>query len=97
MVDPLTTSVRAQVVKTEAQAPTKPAVATPAPVASTSAAEEVQLSTSAARLPKGMDVGPPFDLQTVKRIKEAIADGNYPINVEQISDALFENYRDMML
>jgi negative regulator of flagellin synthesis FlgM len=75
-----------------AQAPSKAASA-PAPA---SAADQVTLSKAAnTRLPASLASGPPFDMDTVQRIKQAITDGNYPINHDRIADNLFESYRDL--
>lgn len=41
--------------------------------------------------------GPPFDLETVARIKEAIAEGRYPIDTKAISESLFAGFSDMNL
>lgn len=41
--------------------------------------------------------GPPFDLETVARIKEAIAEGRYPIDTRAISESLFAGYSDLLL
>lgn len=41
--------------------------------------------------------GPPFDLETVARIKEAIAEGRYPIDTKAISESLFSGLSDMYL
>jgi negative regulator of flagellin synthesis FlgM len=41
--------------------------------------------------------GPPFDLELVAKIKQAIEDGRYPIDAQRITDSLFEGYQDMML
>ena len=38
---------------------------------------------------------PPVDNEAVSRIKEAIARGEYPIDVDRISEALMDAYRDM--
>ena len=38
---------------------------------------------------------PPIDNEAVSRIKEAIKRGEYPIDVELISEALMDAYRDM--
>jgi negative regulator of flagellin synthesis FlgM len=42
-----------------------------------------------------MSEAPPIDGEAVRRIKEAIARGEYPINVDRISDALMHAYREM--
>ena len=38
---------------------------------------------------------PPINSEAVRRIKDAIARGEYPINVDQISEALMDAYREM--
>ncbi len=41
-----------------------------------------------------MAKAPPIDKKAVQRIKEAISRGDYPINLEKVSDALLDAYRD---
>ena len=38
---------------------------------------------------------PPIDSEAVLRIKNAIADGKYPIDIDAVSEALMDAYRDM--
>ncbi|MEL0024837.1 MAG: flagellar biosynthesis anti-sigma factor FlgM, partial [Alphaproteobacteria bacterium] len=38
---------------------------------------------------------PSIDMEAVKRIKDAIARGKYPIDVDRMSEALMDAYRDM--
>jgi negative regulator of flagellin synthesis FlgM len=38
---------------------------------------------------------PPVDTESVTRIKKAIAAGKYPVDVDRISDALMDAYRDL--
>lgn len=38
---------------------------------------------------------PPVDVESVSRIKEAIATGKYPIDLDLISDALMDAYREL--
>ena len=38
---------------------------------------------------------PPIDKKAVQRIKEAISRGDYPINLEKVSDALMDAYREL--
>ncbi len=42
-----------------------------------------------------MAEAPPINSEAVRRIKDAIARGEYPINVDQISEALMDAYREM--
>ncbi|MEC7190433.1 MAG: flagellar biosynthesis anti-sigma factor FlgM [Pseudomonadota bacterium] len=36
-----------------------------------------------------------MDMEAVRRIKDAIARGKYPIDVDRMSEALMDAYRDM--
>tara|TARA_B100000963_G_C22595739_1_gene657742 strand:+ start:38 stop:331 length:294 start_codon:yes stop_codon:yes gene_type:complete len=38
---------------------------------------------------------PPLDVNKVNAIKKAISDGNYPINLEKVADALLQAYKDI--
>ena len=38
---------------------------------------------------------PPIDVEAVRRIKDAIARGAYPIDVDRISEALMDAYRGL--
>ena len=42
-----------------------------------------------------MAKAPPIDKKAVQRIKEAISRGDYPINLERVSDALMDAYREL--
>lgn len=42
-----------------------------------------------------MAARPPINIEAVSRIKEAIASGNYPIDLDRVSEKLFENYLEM--
>ena len=52
-------------------------------------------SAASAKAITQISEAPPVDGEAVRRIKEAIARGEYPINVERISDALMHAYREM--
>ena len=52
---------------------------------------KVETSEKVAQLAKQ----PPIDTEAVARIKNAIADGKYPIDIDAVSDALMDAYRDM--
>jgi negative regulator of flagellin synthesis FlgM len=56
----------------------------------------VTLSPAAASLPDELKSGPPIDLPIVAEIKEAIAQGKYPIDLEAITESLFENYLELV-
>jgi len=38
---------------------------------------------------------PPIDIEVVNRIKQAISDGKYPINLDLVSERLMESYMEM--
>ncbi len=42
-----------------------------------------------------MAKAPPINEKAVQRIKEAISRGDYPINLERVSDALMDAYREL--
>jgi|GEM_PF-5511261 len=63
---------------------------------STAAGDSVSLSPTAAALPDELKSGPPVDLEIVAKIKEAIKEGKYPIDLEAITESLFENYLELV-
>ena len=44
---------------------------------------------------KSMAKEPPIDKVATSRIKEAIKSGNYPLDLERVSAALFDAYKEM--
>jgi len=44
---------------------------------------------------KSMSKEPPIDKASTTRIKEAIKNGNYPVDLAKVADALFDAYKDM--
>ena len=44
---------------------------------------------------KDMAKQPPIDKISTSRIKNAIANGTYPIDLDKIADALFDAYKEM--
>lgn len=55
---------------------------------------DVSILSSKAQV-REMAEKPPLDIEAVGRIKEAIANGTYPIDLDRISNKLFENYLEM--
>ncbi len=43
----------------------------------------------------GMASNPPIDVEAVARIKDAIASGKYPVDLDKISDMLMDAYREL--
>ena len=44
---------------------------------------------------KSMSKEPPIDKAATTRIKEAIKNGNYPLDLSKVADALFDAYKEM--
>ena len=58
--------------------------------------DSVQLkSAEIASSAKEMAAAAPVDMKNVDRIKSAIKEGRYPIDIEKISDALMDAYREL--
>ena len=52
-------------------------------------------STDNQSVVKEMASSAPVDMENVNRIKEAIKRGDYPIDIDRITDALMDAYREM--
>ena len=64
--------------------------------AAPAASDNVKVSDAASsKVVAQMAEKPPINSEAVRRIKDAIARGEYPINVDQISEALMDAYREM--
>ena len=60
------------------------------------ASDNVKVSDAASsKVVAQMAEAPPMNSEAVRRIKDAIARGEYPINVDRISEALMDAYREM--
>ena len=58
--------------------------------------DTVKVSEAASpQLVSQLSSNPPIDSEAVSRIKNAIAEGKYPVDVDLISDALMDAYRDL--
>ena len=86
---------RIETVKTRRNEAAQPQASAPKP-SSASETDSVELKSaemvSAAR---DMASVAPVDMDKVNRIKSAIKEGNYPIDIDKISDALMDAYREM--
>ena len=64
--------------------------------AAAASSDSVQLkSAEIASSAKEMAAAAPVDMKNVYRIKSAIKEGKYPIDIEKISDALMDAYREL--
>jgi negative regulator of flagellin synthesis FlgM len=57
--------------------------------------DAVALSATASQMPDELKAGPPFDTQAVNTIKNKLAEGSYPVDVEKITDSLFQGYLEL--
>jgi negative regulator of flagellin synthesis FlgM len=96
MVDIIKTSVQQSLSQTslDARAQAKRKTIDAPVTQQVSGSSDVSILSSKAQV-KDMAEKPPLDIEAVVRIKEAIANGTYPIDLDQISDKLFENYLEM--
>ena len=66
------------------------------PQAAVAVSDAVQLkSAGIASSSKEMAAAAPVDMNNVNRIKSAIKEGKYPIDIDKISDALMDAYREL--
>ena len=96
MVDAIKNTVNRMELTKSRSADGRPAGAgaSPAPVAPTGETgkdSDAASSKAVAQLAEA----PPVNNEAVRRIKDAISRGEYPINVDRISEALMDAYRDM--
>ena len=63
--------------------------------AAVAASDSVQLNQLRSLLSQEMAVAAPVDMNNVNRIKSAIKEGKYPIDIDKISDALMDAYREL--
>ena len=96
MVDIIKTSVQQSLSQTslDARAQAKRKIIDAPVTQHVSGSSDISILSSKAQV-KDMAEKPPLDIEAVGRIKEAIANGTYPIDLDQISDKLFENYLEM--
>lgn len=59
------------------------------------AADSLTLSAAAQTLPSALRSGPPIDIETVTRIREAIAENRYPIDLNAITESLFQSFLEV--
>ena len=96
MVDSVKNAIsRIETVKTRRNEAAQPQVSAPKP-SSASETDSVELkSAEMASAARDMASVAPVDMDKVNRIKSAIKEGNYPIDIDKISDALMDAYREM--
>ncbi len=96
MVDAIKTTVnRLELTKGRAS-DGRPANAGARSLAASPSVDDVKVSDAAStKAQMQLAQTPPVDNEAVSRIKDAIARGEYPIDVDRISEALMDAYRDM--
>lgn len=71
-----------------------PAGRRPAPPPGTLNTDTLSLSAEAVSVPAELKSGPPINSAQVARIKEAIAGGKYPVNLDAIGNAMMQAWQD---
>ena len=96
MVDAIKTTVN-RLEPTKGRAPEgRPAGAGVATVVPSPSVDKVTVSSVASsKAQTHLAEAPSIDMEAVRRIKDAIARGKYPIDVDRMSEALMDAYRDM--
>ena len=96
MVDSVKNAIsRIETVKTRRNEAAQPQASAPKP-SSASETDSVELkSAEMASAARDMASVAPVDMDKVNRIKSPIKEGNYPIDIDKISDALMDAYREM--
>ena len=96
MVDSVKNAIsRIETVKTRRNEAAQPQASAPKP-SSASETDSVELkSAEMASAARDMASVAPVDMDKVNRSKSAIKEGNYPIDIDKISDALMDAYREM--
>jgi len=59
------------------------------------AGDTASLSAAATQMPAELKGGAPVDLPIVSKLQEAIASGNYPIDLDAITESLFQSYMEL--
>ena len=97
MVDAIKTTVnRLELAKGRASEGRPSSNGAPAAATSSPAVDDVKVSdVASAKAHMQLAEAPSVDVEAVRRIKDAIARGAYPIDVDRISEALMDAYREM--
>ena len=96
MVDAIKNSVNRMELTKGRSADGRPAGAGTSPAAVAQTGETVKVSDAASsKVVAQLAEAPPVNTEAVRKIKDAISRGEYPINVDRISEALMDAYRDM--
>lgn len=71
--------------------------ATGAATSTPASGDSMQISTSAASLPQALQSqsGPPIEMELVTKLQERIAAGDYPIDLDAITESLFQSYLEL--
>ena len=96
MVDAIKNSVNRPDLTKARSSETRAAPAGANRTAAPAVSDNVKVSDAASsKVVAQMAEAPPMNSEAVRRIKDAIARGEYPINVDRISEALMDAYREM--
>lgn len=99
MVDPIKISSNASATRSVTTGTSSARAQTAAPAKAGAVAgaktDAVSLSATASQMPDELKAGPPFDTAAVNNIKNKLAEGSYPVDVDKITDSLFQGYMEL--
>ena len=59
------------------------------------ASDMLSISAAAKAMPSELKAGPPIDTDAVDRIRIAISENRYPVDLKAITEALFQNFLEI--
>ena len=59
------------------------------------ASDSLSISIAAKGLPSELKAGPPVDIDSVNRIRDAISENRYPIDLKAITESLFQSFLEI--
>lgn len=71
----------------------KAGAATP-PASGGAAADTVSLTPGAGSLPEALKAGPTVDSGKVSQLRDAIAQGNYPVNIDKLAQSILTSLKE---
>lgn len=97
MVEQVSSSVRVAATMVGSHAQKMQPAVTPASGQRGSSSADSRPLGAVVNLPKALNAGPPIELPIVKQIRQEMANGTYPIDVEKITAALIKDLHELVL
>lgn len=71
------------------------AAATGAATSTPASGDTMEISATSTALPQALQSGPPIEMELVTKLQERIAAGDYPIDLDAITESLFQSYLEL--